>query len=858
MLKTIWLLACALALCATSCGSDIELIEVTLLNLPAETERLYFELQPQGQQSRGHSWLERGQVRERIQLSVANGLRVRETLRVRAVDTRRCRLAEGEADLDQGAGSTTITLRDTSATSCVLRISVSGSGKVSVPDALWSAKEEHPELGFTDYHLHGGDREIFGALCSKETLLAASPNADAYFVGWSKECTGTEPCAPWQAACASDAEGSSAQTRSSSFPFADGLTEVHAAFSPRQACTVSGFCWLNPQPHGFLLSAVTGFSPRDAWAVGEYGTVMRYNGTAWATLPSSEVGTSVNLHGIWGRSANDLWIVGDGGTILRWDGRSFTQQASSTGQSLRGVWGSGSSPTFVVGQLGGVLSCPADKKLSCTQLPSGAGVQLGELFFTAVFGFGADDVYMAGVEATGSGTIYEKGAAGVLLRWDGQRLSRMYTYPSGTLLSLWGYEDPGTSQRKLWISTGDGHILRREGSEFIAEDVSAGSPLRGISGTPPARTGGQPEVWAVTDNGRAVHLHGGRWELLQAPTRELLVGSWSSGADLWAVGTVGTMTHWNGAQFVDATGGKRGLPLGRWLRPQGDLFITHEDASFLTISPRGIESGLTDAVILLGMYGLGNELFAINSDSLYQYEAPLWVMKRRFMGPGAVALAGSAANDFWAVGSKATLYHLTDLGVASASLQPDVQQILLENPTIKRDQEGAYNNAILQAVWVERPDRVWAVGDAGLITLWNGASISGELRPVRDRYPTYYGVWGSGPGDLWVVGTSGAILHNDGSGWSNRSPCPPDPNVGPLDVAYLDVSGTGPDDVWIVGGSIRPSCGSVYRWNGSRLCRVSGVPQTIRWVATRGREVYLITAGGGVLHMKNKDLLPCE
>jgi hypothetical protein len=61
-----------------------------------------------------------------------------------------------------------------------------------------------------------------------------------------------------------------------------------------------------------ILYEVWGTGPADVFAVGESGTVLHFDGTAWtATRP-----TSRSLLGVWGSSPSDVYAVGNRGTIL--------------------------------------------------------------------------------------------------------------------------------------------------------------------------------------------------------------------------------------------------------------------------------------------------------------------------------------------------------------------------------------------------------------------------------------------------------------------------------------------------------------------------------------------------------------
>ncbi|MEN8575489.1 hypothetical protein, partial [Klebsiella pneumoniae] len=57
---------------------------------------------------------------------------------------------------------------------------------------------------------------------------------------------------------------------------------------------------------------VWGDTASNVWAVGTGGTLLRYNGTAWAVQPSPVTTTLSAIHGT---SATDIWAAGDGGRL---------------------------------------------------------------------------------------------------------------------------------------------------------------------------------------------------------------------------------------------------------------------------------------------------------------------------------------------------------------------------------------------------------------------------------------------------------------------------------------------------------------------------------------------------------------
>src|SRR2546425_4492046 len=110
---------------------------------------------------------------------------------------------------------------------------------------------------------------------------------------------------------------------------------VHAA----PVCSSDGWCWSNPLPQGNSLYSAWGSASNDVWAVGEGGTILHWDGTAWSAFAS---GTGNYLYSVWGSASNDVWGVDDRGTILHWDGSGWSASSSITTDWKTVVWGRGS------------------------------------------------------------------------------------------------------------------------------------------------------------------------------------------------------------------------------------------------------------------------------------------------------------------------------------------------------------------------------------------------------------------------------------------------------------------------------------------------------------------------------------
>src|ERR687887_2323503 len=76
-----------------------------------------------------------------------------------------------------------------------------------------------------------------------------------------------------------------------------------------------GWSWSNPLPQGNTLNSVWGSARDDVWAVGHFGTILHWDGSAWsASLSGIPTDDAHNFYGVWGSARDDVWAVGLCGT----------------------------------------------------------------------------------------------------------------------------------------------------------------------------------------------------------------------------------------------------------------------------------------------------------------------------------------------------------------------------------------------------------------------------------------------------------------------------------------------------------------------------------------------------------------
>jgi hypothetical protein len=218
------------------------------------------------------------------------------------------------------------------------------------------------------------------------------------------------------------------------------------------------------------------------------------------------------------------------------------------------------------------------------------------------------------------------------------------------------------------------------------------------------------DVFAVGSYGTILHFNGSAWSTMASGTAANLAGVWgASGSDVFAVGNSGTILHFNGSAWNAMTSGV--------------------------------------AANLAGVWGAsGSDVFAVgNSGTILRYDGSVWSAMTSGTSANLSAVWGVDNSHVFAVGSSgAILYYNGSAWSAMAS--------------------GTTAN--LFGVWGASGSDVFAVGGPGTVLHYDGAAwtplssgVAGDL----------YGVWGTGGSDVFAVGSSGITAHYNGSGFSSMS-----------------------------------------------------------------------------------------
>jgi hypothetical protein len=200
---------------------------------------------------------------------------------------------------------------------------------------------------------------------------------------------------------------------------------------------------------------IWGSSDSNIFAVGNFGTILHYNGYSWSKMSNI---TDESLNGIWGSGPNNVFAVGYGGIILHYDGNIWHKMYSGTSNSLNDIWGSGPNDIFAIGYNGTILHYDGTMWHAVN---SGTVNSLN-----GVWGSGPNDVF-----AVGSG--------GIILHYDGSTWRTMNSGTSNSLNSVWG-----NGPNDVFAVGNGGTILQYAGKRHAISGYvrdTAGAPLSNVT-----------------------------------------------------------------------------------------------------------------------------------------------------------------------------------------------------------------------------------------------------------------------------------------------------------------------------------------------------------------------------------------
>jgi subtilisin-like proprotein convertase family protein len=344
--------------------------------------------------------------------------------------------------------------------------------------------------------------------------------------------------------------------------------------SPTSTPTCNPMWQVVPNPSGvsFQLNAVEVVSANDVWAVGPGTAILHWNGTAWSQVPPPTPGPDVVLNALSAVSANDVWAVGltfdpnigqEQTLAMHWNGTAWnsvpTPNVGLDRNALLGVAAISANDVWAVGYSGGVVGAgsPGADTLAIhwngtawAVVPSpNVRIQYNELHgVTAVT---TNDVWAVGFTKSGGIQLT------LTEHWDGTQWSVVGS-PNGIddVNVLNGVS--AASANDIWAVGGAGNpytvIEHWDGTAWTMVYEPFSDPPRGVLYGVSARAAN--DVWAVGAANEyfaggattIMHWDGAEWSQVLSPSPG------TSGNHLKGVGVVSARDVWAVGSFDDTTG----------------------------------------------------------------------------------------------------------------------------------------------------------------------------------------------------------------------------------------------------------------------------------------------------------------
>ncbi len=548
--------------------------------------------------------------------------------------------------------------------------------------------------------------------------------------------------------------------------------------------------WQHPLPVGNNLKDVYAVSDSDVFMVGEFGTILHYDG---ATYDLMESGVKTHLFGVWAGSADDVFAVGWEtpendymARILHYDGSAWSEMACPATDWLAAVWGSSGSDVFAVGRHGAIQHYDGSTWSDMTDSVTYINPDTYPSYLHGVWGSSGSDVFAVGEQIVDGNTN-----TALILHYNGSTWTEMACSGAKHLYDVWG-TSAGDVFAVGYDDSNNAIVIHYDGATWSEVTIPVNDTLYAVWGNSGS------DVFAAGHGGTLLHYDGATWSEMTSPVTDRFHGVWgSSGSDVFAVGGYGRpglIAHYDGSTWSLVTTYKEIEKADIWGSALDNIYtvgrcISHYDGN--TWTQATCSSGcLSDAAYSAVWGSSAGDVFAVGSTETFPYESFIAHYEDGTWCEMTTPSIGSL-NDVWG-SSSSDVFAVSDTG-----------GVLHYDGSIWSEMSPPSTADSLEAVWGSSAGDVFAVGfdvdDYGVVFHYDGATWSEMTSPVS-RYHWLMGVWGSGSDDVFVVGYDyvdedydAVILHYDGATWSEMT-CPSNEQM------LMDVWGTSAGDVFAVGG----------------------------------------------------------
>lgn len=251
----------------------------------------------------------------------------------------------------------------------------------------------------------------------------------------------------------------------------------------------------------------------------------------WRAMTSP---TQTKLLALWVAADDSVYAVGDAGVVLHYDGTSWTPQPGPSSDTLTGIWGSGSE-LVVVASNGNAFHYAGGAWQSIAPLLD--SLQSPERLF-GVWGSDPANVLAVGFDAT----------IGKLAGTSWQRMTS--NDASARALSAIS----GSSAMDVYAVGANGALLHYNGSSWMVDPSSTGFNTLQLNGVSAHASGRVVAVGADASGSAIILVKDSAGWTQRADVAMRFDGVWVRASDdAFAVGTGGTISHFDGAAWQTMT-----------------------------------------------------------------------------------------------------------------------------------------------------------------------------------------------------------------------------------------------------------------------------------------------------------------
>jgi hypothetical protein len=429
---------------------------------------------------------------------------------------------------------------------------------------------------------------------------------------------------------------------------------------------------------------------------------------------------------------------------------------------------------------------------------------------------------------------------------------RVLSHDSG----VWTEHDTGTETvlRSIWSHAGqtwavgnEGVIVHYDGMTWRQMQAPYPADLYRVWGTD------ADNVWIVGQGGTILRLVDGTWERQPLSLIDTLYAIWGrSPDDMDFGGANGTLLHFDGTSFEQQTTGTENWIFDLEGGEEGILYAAADD---LLIRESGIWSVIHEHRRCRQVIHTESALYVLDYDTLCRFEdqqlTPLWFgdsihglvesivpseriaaydwqgrvcayegdwfLLRQESHTRLSSIAGTAADNIFAVGSKGLVLHFDGMSWS-------------------REYSGTTRS--LNGVWCSSSGDVYAVGyEVASIRsggVWTVEDLGYDQQPVA--------VWGTADDDIYAVGYWGLILHREETGWVEME--------SPTTANLMSIWGTGPDNIYAVTGGRCGDDGKVLHFDGVAWTIKDEFADNVLWSiwGTGADNIYTVGWDGGAFY----------